>query len=77
LLYFIRPAIMSASQVRLITGLPILGSVSMKTSPGLKAKTKDEHLKYGYAALALVFIYTGLMAIEILEIKALTLSHWL
>jgi len=77
LLYFIRPAIMSTSQVRLITGLPILGSVSMKTSPGLKAKNKMEFLRYGYSALGLVFIYAGLMVIDILEIKALSLSHWL
>jgi len=77
LLYFIRPAIMSTSQVRQITGLPILGSVSMKTSPGLKAKNKMEFLRYGYSALGLVFIYAGLMVIDILEIKALSLSHWL
>jgi polysaccharide chain length determinant protein (PEP-CTERM system associated) len=77
LLYFIRPMVMSTNQARLITGLPILGSVSMKSSPGLSAKIKMEYLKYGYASLALIFIYAGLMTIDILEIKTLTLSHWL
>jgi len=77
LLYFIRPTVMSTTQARLITGLPILGSVSMKSSPGLSAKIKMDYLKYGYATLGLVVIYAGLMTIDILEIKALTLSHWL
>lgn len=77
LLYFIRPAIMSASQIRQLIGLPILGSVSLKSSPELTAKNKMEFLKYGYASLGLVIIYAGLMTVEILEIKTLSLSHWL
>jgi polysaccharide chain length determinant protein (PEP-CTERM system associated) len=77
LLYFIRPTIMSTAQLRQLTGLPVLGSVSMKSTPGKTAKNKKDFLRYSAAALGLVLVYAGLMTVDILEIKALSLSHLL
>ena len=77
LLYFIRPTIMSTAQLRQLTGLPVLGSVSMKLTPGKMAKTKKDFLRYSAAALGLVLVYAGLMTVDILEIKALSISHLL
>ncbi len=77
LLYFVRPTIMSTSQLRQLTGLPVLGSVSMKATPGQDAKNKKDVLRYGVATLGLVLVYAGLMTVDILEIKALSLSHLL
>lgn len=77
LLNFVRPTIMSTSQIKQLIGLPILGSVSMKSSPDLTAKNKMEAMKYAYATFGLVCIYVGLMTVDLFEIKVLTLSHWL
>ena len=77
LLYFVRPTIMSTMQLRQLTGLPVLGSVSMKLTPGRVAKNRKEFFSYGFATLGLVLIYAGLMAIDILDIKTLSLSHLL
>jgi|CXWL01.1.fsa_nt_gi hypothetical protein len=68
---------MSTSQIKQLIGLPILGSVSLKSSPDLIAKNKTEALKYGYASFGLVCIYVGLMTVDLFEIKVLSLSHWL
>jgi polysaccharide chain length determinant protein (PEP-CTERM system associated) len=77
LLYFVRPTIMSTLQLRQLTGLPVLGSVSMKLTPGRLEKNRKEFFSYGFAALGLVLVYAGLMVVEILDIKALSLSHLL
>ena len=77
LLYFVRPTIMSTMQLRQLTGLPVLGSVSMKLTPGRVAKNRKEFFSYSFATLGLVLIYAGLMAIDILDIKTLSLSHLL
>ncbi|NOT12193.1 MAG: hypothetical protein HOP23_10250 [Methylococcaceae bacterium] len=77
LLYFVRPTIMSTSQLRQLTGLPVLGSVSMKSTTGHSAKKRKDFIKYGVATFGLVMAYAGLMAVEILEIKILNLSHLL
>jgi polysaccharide chain length determinant protein (PEP-CTERM system associated) len=77
LLYLIRPTIMSISQLRQITGLPVLGSVSMKTNTLQLEKNKKEVLRYSFATLGLCVIYIGFMTVDILEIKMLSLSHLL
>ncbi|MDD1626145.1 MAG: hypothetical protein LUQ26_01520, partial [Methylococcaceae bacterium] len=77
LLYLIRPTIMSISQLRQITGLPVLGSVSMKTNVVQSEKNKKEVLRYSFATLGLVVIYIGFMTVDILEIKILSFSHLL
>jgi polysaccharide chain length determinant protein (PEP-CTERM system associated) len=69
LFYFIRPTIMSTLQLRQLTGLPVLGSVSMKTNVQQAEKNKIDLIRYSVAALGLVMIYISFMAFEILEIK--------
>ena len=77
LLYLIRPTIMSISQLRQITGLPVLGSVSLKANVVQSAKNKKEVLRYSIAALGLFMFYITFMTIDILEIKQLNLSYLL
>ncbi|MDP2903124.1 MAG: hypothetical protein Q8N96_08455, partial [Methylovulum sp.] len=69
LLYLIKPTIMSTGQLGQITGLPILGGVSMKNNPIEIAKNKKEIVRFFCAAIGLVFIYLGFMAVEILEMN--------
>lgn len=77
LLYLIRPTFMSISQLRQLTGLPVLGSVSMKTNTRQLEKNKREALRYSFATLGLCLIYIGFMIVDILEIKKLSLSYLL
>ena len=77
LLYLIRPTIMSISQLRQVTGLPVLGSVTMKTNILQSEKNKKEVLRYSFATLGLVLIYIGFMTLDILEIKMTTLTQLL
>lgn len=69
LIYMVKPTIMSSSQLGQITGLPILGCVSMKISPAEVAKNKNENVRYSYAVLALGLNYLGFMAVEIFEMN--------
>jgi polysaccharide chain length determinant protein (PEP-CTERM system associated) len=77
LLYLIRPTIMTVSQLRQITGLPVLGSVSMKATIGQSEKIKKEAFRYSFATLGLFVIYISFITVDLLEIKTLSLSHWL
>lgn len=74
LFYFIRPTIMSTLQLRQLTGLPVLGSVSMKTNVLQAEKDKIELIRCSVAALGLVVIYISFMTVEILEIKFFSLN---
>lgn len=65
LIYFIRPVFMSARQVRLVTGLPSLGSVSL-TSQGINQINNIDWLLV-WTFLALMSSYIGVMAFEILK----------
>lgn len=67
LLYFIRPTIMSTLQLRQITGLPVLGSVSMKINASQAEKNKKDMIKYSLTGFGLVVIYFCFMAIEFLK----------
>ena len=69
LLYVIRPTIMSMSQLRQLTGLPVLGSVAMKNNMLQVESNKKELLKYSATILGLLTIYISFMMIDILEIK--------
>ena len=65
LIYFIKPVFMSNRQVRDITGLPSLGSVSFVSQCEVKVLEKDWAFILSFAAL---FIgYTGMMLIELLK----------
>ena len=65
LLYFIRPTIMSTLQLKQITGLPVLGSVSLKINAARAKKNKKEMIRYSFTGLGLVAVYLGFMAVEI------------
>ena len=74
LLYLIRPTFMSISQLRQYTGLPILGSISMKYRPEELIKYRNEMFKYGAGVLCLFVIYLGFMTADIVKINLLGLS---
>ncbi|TPQ29586.1 hypothetical protein PL263_01505 [Methylomonas sp. EFPC3] len=65
LIYFIRPVFMSTRQVRVVTGLPSLGSVSL-TSQGI---TKSSNVDWVLVSTLLLLVagYFGIMALEILK----------
>lgn len=67
LLYFIRPTIMSIIQLKQITGLPVLGSVSMKINAARAEKNKKEMMRYSFAGVGLVVIYLCFMTIGFLK----------
>jgi polysaccharide chain length determinant protein (PEP-CTERM system associated) len=74
LLYLIRPTFMSISQLRQVTDLPILGSVSMKYSPEEHIKNRNEIFKYGVGVISLLIIYLGFMTADIVRINLISLS---
>lgn len=65
LIYFIRPVFMSSRQLRYVTGLPSLGSISL-TSQGI---TRAKHVDwFMYVSIAILLLgYAGVMTIEILK----------
>ncbi len=65
LIYFIRPVYMSAKQVRAVTGLPSLGSVSLTSQGQLKNSGRDWVLILTIALL--MSGYAGVMTIELLK----------
>jgi hypothetical protein len=68
---------MSISQLRQLTGLPVLGSVAMKNNILQVESNKKELLKYSATILGLLIIYTSFMMIDILEIKVEIFSNLL
>jgi polysaccharide chain length determinant protein (PEP-CTERM system associated) len=65
LLYLIRPTVMSLSQLRRLTGLPVLGNVSLKQSLAYSVRHKKEALNYSIAVTGLFITYMGFMAFDI------------
>ena len=65
LIYFIRPVYMSTRQVRAVTGLPSLGSVSLTSQGVAQVAGKDWLLVSTIAAL--ITGYAGIMTIELLK----------
>jgi polysaccharide chain length determinant protein (PEP-CTERM system associated) len=68
LLYMVKPTVMSTLQLSQLTGLPILGGISLKHNPIEMEKNRRDIIRYYGFVLILIFIYSGFMAIEILEI---------
>lgn len=62
LIYFIRPVFMSSRQVRVVTGLPSLGGVSL-TSQGITQTSKIDWL----LILTIITLITGYLAIMLFE----------
>jgi archaellum component FlaC len=69
LLYMVKPTVMSTLQLGQITGLPVLGGISMKSNPVEQIKRRKDTISYYFAVLMLVLMYFGFMAIEILGIN--------
>ncbi len=65
LIYFIRPVFMSVRQVRAVTGLPSLGSVSI-TSQGIAQTDRKDWILIS-TIVALMAAYAGVMLIELLK----------
>jgi len=65
LVYFIRPVFMSARQVRVVTGLPSLGSVSL-TSQGISQTNSVDWLLI-LTFMILISGYVGIMVFEMLK----------
>lgn len=61
LIYFIRPTFMSTRQVRTVTGLPVLGSVSVQLKEGEKTK-KINLMLFWFLAFGLVLAYFLVMS---------------
>jgi hypothetical protein len=60
---------MSISQLGQITGLPVLGGISLKKDAIQIEKERKESVKYGVITLGLMMAYGGLMMVDILDIK--------
>lgn len=67
LLYFMRPTIMSSLQLSQITGLPVLGNVSMKINATQAKKNKKEMIRYSLAGFGLISVYLCFMVSEFLK----------
>lgn len=65
LIYFIRPVFMSSRQVRLVTGLPSLGSVSLTVETIEKNNNRDWVLIF--TSMVLLSGYAGVMLFELLK----------
>lgn len=65
LIYFIRPVFMSTRQVRAVTGLPSLGSVSLTSQGIIKAKDFDWMLLI--TIIIMIASYTSIILFEVLK----------
>ncbi len=77
LIYMLRPTVMSTAQLRQLTGLPILGTISMKISPVLEEKHRQDVLLFNLTFLGLIVVYALFMAVSIMGIKVTFLSRLL
>jgi polysaccharide chain length determinant protein (PEP-CTERM system associated) len=72
LLYLIRPTILTVSQLREVTQLPVLGSVSNKKTVSVMQQHQKELMKSTVFISALILVYFGFMLTEIMHIKLYT-----
>lgn len=70
LIYLIRPTFITIMQVSQITGLPVLGAISLKISPVQVEKNKKDILRFNVAILGLALVYIGFMALDMLSLKS-------
>lgn len=71
LLSFLKPTFSNAQKIRDITGLPILGQVSMNWIPGIKQKKWIAFVRFCGLGLVLFLLFVGVI---VLEINGLNLS---
>ena len=71
LYFYIKPTYMTAKQVREITGLPVLGMISMQ----YLGRSNDKKRVFMFVSfmVGLVFVYLGLMSFEYLRLKGINL----
>jgi polysaccharide chain length determinant protein (PEP-CTERM system associated) len=60
----IKPTFIAVNQVRNLTGLPVLGSISVITNLDRKKKFSRELLLYGLSCSLLISAYTGIMVFK-------------
>jgi hypothetical protein len=63
----IRPTFLNQASLRAITGLPVLGAVSMNWTDLERAKRKRGLYAFGLSYLVLLSLYSGLMAMMLLK----------
>ncbi|MBL1264961.1 XrtA system polysaccharide chain length determinant [Candidatus Methylomicrobium oryzae] len=66
LMYFLRPSLVSTSQLKQLTGLPILGSVSLKSNSAQTKLNKKQFIRFYGSLLGLLLIYSALMTFEMM-----------
>ncbi len=69
LIYLIRPTFITLTQVSQITGLPVLGAISFKSSPEEIKRNKRDTLISNAAIFGLVLVYIGFMVFDVLSLK--------
>lgn len=73
-LALLRPTFISAQKLREITGIPVLGTVSMNWVPEIKQKKWFEFLRFCGACAFLVILFTGLILLEIKGINLYSIN---
>lgn len=68
LLYYVQPTFLTTRQLREVTGLPILGNVSLQTS-GRKIKKND--FMFNFVFVVLICAYVGLMGFEYMRLQSM------
>jgi polysaccharide chain length determinant protein (PEP-CTERM system associated) len=64
----VRPTFMSHAQLREITGLPVLGSVSMNWTDKEKTRRRRSLFAYGFSFVALLALYSGAMGVMLIKL---------
>jgi len=68
-IYLLRPVVMSLAQAREISGLPILGTISLKIHPLQAKKNKNDILVFSSVLVALLTVYLGFIAISFIRLR--------
>ncbi|CAN7319366.1 chain length-determining protein [Pseudoduganella sp. LjRoot289] len=63
----IRPTFLSPAELRTITGLPVLGTVTMNWTPAQQTKRRRGKAGFGAALACLLLSYSGVMASTLLQ----------
>jgi len=68
-IYLIRPAVMSLAQLREISGLPVLGTVSLSINPLQAKKNKKDILIFSSALIGLFTLYASFIVITFIKLR--------
>ena len=64
LLHDVRPVFLSPKVLREVTGLPVLGVVSLKLQPKQRFRLRVEFASFVFAAILLIMAYGGVILLE-------------